>query len=88
MGLRLDAVAAYGFQQYLTEKQTLEETDDPIADLRRSWYLHVGFGLSRPGCYVLTYGEGRHRGDFPAGWRPLRYCAGTSPGWPPPAGFA
>ncbi|MGW0208351.1 hypothetical protein ACWDZ8_21950 [Streptomyces sp. NPDC003233] len=47
VGLRLDAVAAYGFQQYLTEKQTLEGTGDPIDDLRRSWDLHVGFGLSR-----------------------------------------
>ncbi|MGW1800963.1 TetR/AcrR family transcriptional regulator [Streptomyces sp. NPDC001984] len=63
----LDALAAYGFQQYLTEKQALGETDDPVADLRRSWDLHVGFGLSRPGFYVLMYGEGRYRGDFPAG---------------------
>ncbi|MQY38757.1 hypothetical protein SRB17_67710 [Streptomyces sp. RB17] len=63
----LDAVAAYGFQQYLAEKQALGETDDPIDDLRRSWDLHVGFGLSRPGCYVLMYGEGRYRRDIPAG---------------------
>ncbi|MER6980302.1 TetR/AcrR family transcriptional regulator [Streptomyces carpinensis] len=63
----LDALAAYGFQQYLREKQNLEETDDPIADLRRSWDLHVEFGLSRPGFYVLMYGEGRYRGGIPAG---------------------
>lgn len=63
----LDALAAYGFQQYLAEKQALRETDDPIADLRRSWDLHVEFGLARPGFYVLMYGEGRYRGDIPAG---------------------
>ncbi|MEU0037901.1 MULTISPECIES: TetR/AcrR family transcriptional regulator [unclassified Streptomyces] len=63
----LDALAAYGFQQYLREKQALEETDDPVADLRRSWDLHVGFGLSQPGFYVLMYGEGRYRGGIPGG---------------------
>ncbi|MEU1501046.1 TetR/AcrR family transcriptional regulator [Streptomyces sp. NPDC005732] len=63
----LDALAAYGFQQYLREKQALEPTDDPIADLRRSWDLHVEFGLSRPGFYVLMYGEGRYRGGIPGG---------------------
>ncbi|MEV7321883.1 TetR/AcrR family transcriptional regulator [Streptomyces sp. NPDC093970] len=63
----LDALAAYGFQQYLKEKQALEQTDDPVADLRRSWDLHVEFGLSRPGFYVLMYGEGRYRGGMPGG---------------------
>ncbi|MEU0278954.1 TetR/AcrR family transcriptional regulator [Streptomyces sp. NPDC088551] len=63
----LDALAAYGFRQYLIEKRALEETDDPLADLRRSWDLHVDFGLSRPGFYVLMYGEGRYRGDIPEG---------------------
>ncbi|MEU9977089.1 TetR/AcrR family transcriptional regulator [Streptomyces sp. NPDC051014] len=63
----LDALAAYGFAQYLREKQALEQTDDPVADLRRSWDLHVGFGLSRPGFYVLMYGEGRYRGGMPGG---------------------
>ncbi|WP_329528913.1 TetR/AcrR family transcriptional regulator [Streptomyces sp. NBC_01462] len=63
----LDALAAYGFQQYLREKQALDQTDDPVADLRRSWDLHVEFGLSRPGFYVLMYGEGRYRGGIPEG---------------------
>ncbi|MFJ9030454.1 TetR/AcrR family transcriptional regulator [Streptomyces sp. NPDC102274] len=63
----LNALAAYGFRQYLIEKRALEETDDPITDLRRSWNLHVEFGLSRPGFYVLMFGEGRYRGDVPAG---------------------
>ncbi|MER6082413.1 TetR/AcrR family transcriptional regulator [Streptomyces sp. NPDC001833] len=63
----LDALAAYGFEQYLREKQALARTDDPVADLRRSWDLHVEFGLSHPGFYVLMYGEGRYRGGMPGG---------------------
>ncbi|MGW0087228.1 TetR/AcrR family transcriptional regulator [Streptomyces sp. NPDC003393] len=63
----LDALAAYGFRQYLREKQNLKESDDPLADLRRSWDLHVEFGLSRPGFYILMYGEGRYRGGIPEG---------------------
>jgi AcrR family transcriptional regulator len=63
----LDALAAYGFQQYLIEKQALRETNDALADLRRCWDLHVDFGLSRPGFYVLMFGEGRYRGDIPEG---------------------
>jgi AcrR family transcriptional regulator len=57
----LDAVATYGFRQYFTDKQPLGETDDPVADLRRSRKLHVEFGLSKPAFYVLMYGEGRSR---------------------------
>lgn len=63
----LDALAAHGFAQYLAGKQALEETDDPVADLRRSWDLHVGFGLSRPACYIPMFGEGRRRGFAEAG---------------------
>ncbi|MFD3451252.1 TetR/AcrR family transcriptional regulator [Streptomyces sp. NPDC058691] len=55
----LEAVADYGFQGYLAEKQALARTDDPVADLRRSWYLHVEFGLSMPAFYRLMYGEAR-----------------------------
>jgi AcrR family transcriptional regulator len=57
----LDAVTTYGFQQYLTDKQALGETNAPIADLRRSWNLHVEFGLSKPAFCILTYGEGHSR---------------------------
>jgi AcrR family transcriptional regulator len=55
----LDAVAAYGFEQYLQDKQSLEATDDPVEDLRRGWNLHIEFGLSKPAFYVLMYGNAR-----------------------------
>lgn len=55
----LDAVAAYGFDEYLGSKRALGDSDDPVADLRRGWDLHVEFGLSRPEFYVLMYGEAR-----------------------------
>jgi AcrR family transcriptional regulator len=64
----LDAVAAYGFAEYLVDKHALSETDDPVADLRRGWDLHVEFGLSRPAFYVLMYGEARP-GDMSAAGR-------------------
>jgi AcrR family transcriptional regulator len=53
----LDAVVAYGFEEYLTDKKALDLTDDPVADLSRSWDLHVDFGLSKPAFYILMYGE-------------------------------
>ncbi|MEU6705683.1 TetR/AcrR family transcriptional regulator [Streptomyces wuyuanensis] len=62
----LDAVAGYGFRNYLADKHTLAETDDPVDDLRRIWDLHVEFGLSTPALYTLMYGEARH-GTSPAG---------------------
>ncbi|AWS47644.1 TetR/AcrR family transcriptional regulator [Streptosporangium sp. 'caverna'] len=55
----LDAVVAYGFEEYLTGKKALDVTDDPLADLSRAWGLHVGFGLSKPAFYILMYGEAR-----------------------------
>jgi AcrR family transcriptional regulator len=57
----LDAVATYGFESYLASKHALGESDDPVADLRRGWDLHVEFGLSRPAFYQLMYGEPRIR---------------------------
>jgi AcrR family transcriptional regulator len=63
----LDAVAAFGFEQYLKDKHALGETDDPVEDLRRGWDLHVEFGLSRPEFYVLMYGEARPGAGSAAG---------------------
>jgi AcrR family transcriptional regulator len=62
----LQAVAAHGFAEYLSDKHALAETDDPIDDLRRGWDLHVGFGLSRPEFYVLMYGDIRAGATSPA----------------------
>src|SRR4051812_28737058 len=55
----LDAVVAYGFEEYLADKKALDLTDDPVADLSRSWDLQVDFGLSKPAFYILMYGEAR-----------------------------
>jgi AcrR family transcriptional regulator len=62
----LDAVAAYGFDEYLTSKRAMGSTGDPVEDLRRGWDLHVEFGLSRPEFYVLMYGDARPGRTSPA----------------------
>ncbi|MFI6711455.1 TetR/AcrR family transcriptional regulator [Nonomuraea sp. NPDC050478] len=61
----LDAVAGHGFQTYLRSKKDNPVTDDPVADLRRGWDLHVGFGLAHPALYSLIYGDPRP-GESPA----------------------
>ena len=58
----LDAVVAYGFEQYLAEKRARPATGDPVEDLRRGWDAHVEFGLARPAFYALMYGAGRRAG--------------------------
>ncbi|MGW5360812.1 TetR/AcrR family transcriptional regulator [Actinopolymorpha pittospori] len=55
----LDAVASYGYRDYLDRKQALGETDDPVEDLRRAWDLNIEFGLSMPALYVMMFGEAR-----------------------------
>jgi AcrR family transcriptional regulator len=58
----LDAVVAYGFEQYLAEKRARPSTGDPVEDLRRGWDAHVEFGLAQPTFYALMYGAGRGAG--------------------------
>jgi AcrR family transcriptional regulator len=55
----LDAVASFGFEEYLADKHAQGETGDPVEDLRRGWDLHVEFGLSHPAFYELMYGDAR-----------------------------
>ncbi|WP_410620849.1 TetR/AcrR family transcriptional regulator [Amycolatopsis sp. cmx-8-4] len=62
----LDAVAAYGFGEYLTSKRELGSTGDAVEDLRRGWDLHIEFGLYRPEFYVLMYGDARPGRTSPA----------------------
>jgi len=62
----LDAVAAYGFDEYLLSKRAMGSTGDPVEDLRRGWDTHVEFGLSRPAFYVLMYGDARPGRTSPA----------------------
>ncbi|MEQ0559555.1 TetR/AcrR family transcriptional regulator [Amycolatopsis sp. NEAU-NG30] len=62
----LDAVAAYGFDEYLASKRALGSTGDAVEDLRRGWDLHIEFGLARPEFYVLMYGDARPGRTSPA----------------------
>jgi len=62
----LDAVGSHGFAAYLRSKTTRERDPDPVADLRRGWDLHVGFGLAHPALYTLIYGEPRPGVESPA----------------------
>lgn len=53
----LDEVASYGFAGYLKAKTERRFAEDPVADLRAGWDLHVGFGIANPAFYTLMYGE-------------------------------
>ena len=53
----LDAAGSFGLASYLVEKAALEDTDDPVQDLRAGWDLHIGFGLAQPAFYALIFGD-------------------------------
>ncbi|TDC88359.1 TetR/AcrR family transcriptional regulator [Actinomadura sp. 7K507] len=54
-----DAVAAYGFEEYLAGKRAQQSTGDPVEDLRRGWDLHIEYGRTNPAFYTLMYGTAR-----------------------------
>jgi AcrR family transcriptional regulator len=59
----LEALASYGFEQYLAEKYTAHaSTGDALDDLRAGWDAHIAFGLSQPELYQLMY-AGVHTGQ-------------------------
>jgi AcrR family transcriptional regulator len=53
----LDAVVTHGFKQFLSERATRPDPNDPIADIRAGWDTHVRFGLEHPAFYVHIYGH-------------------------------
>ena len=56
----LDAVAHYVLREYLRAKQhVLVASDDALDKLRQAWDLHVEFGLSHPGSYLIAFGTAR-----------------------------
>ena len=55
----LDAVAERGLAEHLHLHTAHQPGHDPVADLRRGWDTHVGFGLANPFLYSLAYGEPR-----------------------------
>lgn len=63
----LEALADYGFERYLQSKSRLPQSDDPVADLRAAWDLHVEFGLMQPAYYALVFGPSRSGGLSRAG---------------------
>jgi AcrR family transcriptional regulator len=52
------AAVSWAFEQYLAQKRAQQPTDDPVADLRAGWDVHVGFGLEHPVLYRLMFGDG------------------------------
>lgn len=62
----LDAVTSEAFRIYLDGKAQLHRTDDPVADLRHGWDLHLAFGLAHPALYTLMYGAPRTGSPPPA----------------------
>ncbi|MDN5683946.1 TetR/AcrR family transcriptional regulator [Corynebacterium glyciniphilum] len=52
-----DAVVEHGFDMYISEKQSMDWSGDPIQDIRTGWDAHVDFGLANPGFYALMYGK-------------------------------
>lgn len=60
----LDAVAHYVLREYVRTKQRmLLALDDPVEELRRTWDLHIEFGLNRPDTYLLAYGTPRRHNE-------------------------
>lgn len=52
----LAALAGHAFDLYLAGKHALTPTDDPVADMRQGWDMHVEFGLRHPAFYLLMFG--------------------------------
>jgi len=72
----LDALATHGLTTYLRRKTKREPGDDPVADLRAGWDLHVGFGLANPALYALMYGDPRPGSPNPAALAAFEVLAG------------
>jgi AcrR family transcriptional regulator len=53
----LDAVAEYGFAQFLAAKHIDPDPRDPVEDLTAGWDLAVEFGLANPALFTLMYSE-------------------------------
>ncbi|BBA97236.1 putative TetR family transcritpional regulator [Actinacidiphila reveromycinica] len=51
----LAALVENGFERYISRKQALEATDDPVADLRAGWDDHTDFALTHRALYRLMF---------------------------------
>ena len=72
----LDAVVTRGFESYLGRTTVAGQTDDPVADLRAGWDLHVGLALEQPALYALMYARPRAEGHSPAARAAFAVLAG------------
>ncbi|WP_406311841.1 TetR/AcrR family transcriptional regulator [Streptosporangium sp. NBC_01639] len=55
----LDAVAEHVFATYVAGKSLVEDSGDPVADLRAGWDTHIGFGLANAALFGLLTDPGR-----------------------------
>jgi len=55
----LIAVAQSGFAAYIEAKAGQGSSEDPVADFRHGWDMHVDFALRNPALYALMYGDPR-----------------------------
>lgn len=55
----LDAVAEDVFAAYVARKTLVEDSGDPLADLRAGWDTHIGFGLANAALFGLIADPGR-----------------------------
>jgi AcrR family transcriptional regulator len=55
----LDAVAEHVFATYVAGKTLVEDSGDPVADLRAGWETHIGFGLANAALFGLLIDPGR-----------------------------
>jgi AcrR family transcriptional regulator len=55
----LNAVAKAGFAAYLAAKTDHGSSENPVADFRHGWDMHVDFALQNPALYALMYGDPR-----------------------------
>jgi AcrR family transcriptional regulator len=51
----LNTLIENSFERYIVRKQSLETTEDPIADLRAGWDDHIDFARTGPALYRLMF---------------------------------
>lgn len=63
----LDALTHYLLREYIAAKrQLMDESTDPLDQLRKIWDLHLEFALQHPAAYLLAYAPTRQPGELGA----------------------
>lgn len=71
----LVAVVHRLFAEYVADKATSVQTDDPVADLRAAWDTHLAFALANPALSTIL-GATRHGPPTPAAIDGLKVLRG------------